>query len=140
MHTRRLPMLQHGPASFHMHTYFDKSPPQVAAFTVSRRRGEVTSQWIDSEEAEECAATRESGRHHANSATADAKTDAAKRVALVAARLAYAGGFGATLDPAATAAASHLERAEAATEAVYGHVTSNFAAALVLAARGCGDW
>ena len=46
------------------------------------------------------------------------------------------GSPGAARDPAATAAASHLERAQAASEVVYGRVTSNFAAPLVLAARG----
>ena len=97
-------------------------------------------QWIDSE-AEEFAATCESRRHHANGTTADAKADAewtpdvrAKTSVIV--RPTCSGSPGAARDPAATAAASHLERAQAASEVVYGRVTSNFAAPLVLAARG----
>lgn len=125
---------------FHIHTYFGKSPAQVAACAVSRRRGDVALQWIDSE-AEEFAATCESRRHHANGTTADAKADAewtpdVRAKASVTVRPTCSGSPGAARDPAATAAASHLERAEAASEVVYGRVTSNFAAALVLAARG----
>mmetsp|Transcript_23574 Transcript_23574/g.70674 ORF Transcript_23574/g.70674 Transcript_23574/m.70674 type:complete len:662 (-) Transcript_23574:45-2030(-) len=112
----------------------------VAACAVSRRRGDVALQWIDSE-AEEFAATCESRRHHANGTTADAKADAewtpdVRAKASVTVRPTCSGSPGAARDPAATAAASHLERAEAASEVVYGRVTSNFAAALVLAARG----
>lgn len=112
----------------------------VAACAVSRRRGDVSLQWIDSE-AEEFAATCESRRHHANGTTADAKADAewtpdVRAKASVTVRPTCSGSPGAARDPAATAAASHLERAEAASEVVYGRVTSNFAAALVLAARG----
>lgn len=125
---------------FHIHTYFGKSPAQVAACAVSRRRGDVALQWIDSE-AEEFAATCESRRHHANGTTADAKADAewtpdVRAKASVTVRPTCSGSPGAARDPAATAAASHLERAEAASEVVYGRVTSNFAAPLVLAARG----
>ena len=126
---------------FHIHTgSFGKSPAQVAACAVSRRRGDVSLQWIDSE-AEEFAATCESRRHHANGTTADAKADAewtpdVRAKASVTVRPTCSGSPGAARDPAATAAASHLERAEAASEVVYGRVTGDFAAALVLAARG----